>query len=591
MIILTGNLILSCALTSAALASGPWAGTPTGFPAELPAQLQSSSQPVQAVPEPEDPSNGGTLAEHGDDHDETVIVFSNGRLSCLEKEFNSNSTPIGLEAGELGSGVLELVDAVGLRHPLPNENLDVVPAQDSIGTLNPAVHGRWESSFELPLIAIHAATMPTGEVLLTGSRNGVPGIHADLLEPRKMKLTAVDPPGVFNTICSGHTLLADGRILVIGGTNLPDSEGWKEAFLFDPFSREWTQVPDYREGRWYPTAIALDDSRVLTMSGYSDLKGHGKRNEDIEVWDPLGPGNWELISERFLHWFPLLHVMGRGRVFMAGPGKKGMYYDVFKHKWTLVDERVIPARFEAPSVLVPGFPERVMVIGGLTGGQKGGGMPTKTVEMIDLEEPNPKWKLVAPMHQPRMEHDAVILPDATVLALGGKLNEDLTSPQQAVMVPEIYDPLADTWTRVAPHAFPRVYHSTTILLPDARVLASGGVLYASGEIYSPPYLFQPGNRPEIVNAPETLAYGRPFSLKFSSDTEDNKVILIRLSSGTHSVNFGQRYVELGEGGPNSPFELYPPAEPWAAPPGFYMLFVVDQRGVPSISKIVQLREG
>jgi len=136
-----------------------------------------------------------------------------------------------------------------------------------------------------------------------------------------------------------------------------------------------------------------------------------------------------------------------------------------------------------------------------------------------------------------------------------------------------------------------MYHATAILLPDARVLVAGSDFQPSGEIYSPPYLFR-GPRPVIQSAPLTVAYGADFGLQFSSSTGTNTVVLVRLSSVTHSVNMGQRYVRLVESVPTGgPVNVAAPATANVAPPGFYMLFVVDAGGVPSEASIVQVGPG
>ncbi len=193
------------------------------------------------------------------------------------------------------------------------------------------------------------------------------------------------------------------------------------------------------------------------------------------------------------------------------------------------------------------------------------------------------------MSTPRMEFSAVLLPDGKVFVAGGKSSND-GSPDVAILIPEIFDPNTELWEQVAPHSVPRKYHSTAILLPDGRVLLAGADNQATGEIYSPSYLFR-GTRPVITAAPARIEYGSDFSLEFSSAHNSNTVVLIRLSSVTHSVNMGQRYVQLAESIPSgSAVSIPAPANGNLAPPGFYMLFVVDDDGIPSISRIIQVVE-
>ncbi len=274
--------------------------------------------------------------------------------------------------------------------------------------------------------------------------------------------------------------------------------------------------------------------------------------------------------------------MPSGLVFRSGPDQQTEAFDPATARWTPVAGMLFPGRYEAPSVLLPPTLDRVMVIGGYAGK----GTPTSTAEIIDFGTPAPEWAGVSHMALARMEHSAVLLPDGQVFVVGGQSNAG--NPGNPVMIPELFDAATATWDQVAPHQVPRMYHSTAILLPDARVLVAGADFQPSGEIYSPPYLFN-GPRPVIQSAPPKVAYGSDFGLQFASSTGTNTVVLVRLSSMTHSVNMGQRYVRLAESvPPGGPVNVPAPATADMAPPGFYMLFVVDADGVPSQASLVQV---
>lgn len=450
----------------------------------------------------------------------------------------------------------------------------------------PSADGQWSAPFSLPLIAIHSAVLPTGKVLMFSAEHGVPGIHGWLLDPASIPgtpvLTEVPPPAPWNPDCAGHSFLPDGRLLVAGGTlGFNPLLGSKLAFIFNPFSEQWLQIEDMRAGRWYPTNITLPDGRVVTMSGINDT--NGSLNPDIELWDPNGTNNWELLGEQIIPVYPYLHVLPNGLVFRSGPDSQTETFNPANSEWTPVDGTNFPARYEAPSVLLPPTLDRVMLMGGYTGS----GLPTNSAEIIDFSIPTPTWTTTAHMSFRRMEFNAVLLPSGKVLVVGGKSSADGTA-DQPVLIPEIFDSAAPSWDQVAPHQIPRMYHSTAILLPDARVLAAGGDYQPTGEIYSPPYLFQ-GVRPAITAAPNWIAYGSNFELGFTSSTGNNRVLLISLSSVTHSVNMGQRYVLLAENvAAASAVSVPAPASGNLAPPGYYMLFVVTASGVPSIAQLVRV---
>ena len=446
----------------------------------------------------------------------------------------------------------------------------------------PADDGAWSQPFSLPLIAIHAAMLPTGKVLLFSAEHGVPGIHGWILDPVSLALKNVPPPPPWNPDCAGHSFLADGRLLLSGGTlGFNPTRGPRSAYIFDSFAEQWIQIEDMRAGRWYPSNITLADGRVITISGLNDTDG--AINPDIELWDPKGTNNWQLLGRKSVPYYPYLHLLTNGLVFRSGPDAQTETYDPTSNRWTVVASRNVHGRYEAPSVMLPPNPNRIMVMGG---NNNQSGQPVNSAEIIDLSAATPRWTNIANMNFRRMEFNAVILPNGKIFVVGGR--SDYDSTPTPVLTPEIFDPQSLTWDMVAPHQIPRRYHSTAILLPDARVLVAGGDFQPSGEIYSPPYLFQ-GVRPLIRSAPRIIRYGESFALDFTSTTASNTAALIRFSSVTHSVNFDQRYVHLANlTGGNGTYTVAAPASANLAPPGYYMLFVVNQNGVPSVSATVQV---
>jgi hypothetical protein len=198
------------------------------------------------------------------------------------------------------------------------------------------------------------------------------------------------------------------------------------------------------------------------------------------------------------------------------------------------------------------------------------------------------WRTVAPMAHARRRMNLTLLADGTVLAVGGTNKSDDVAG--AVKPAEIFDPATETWRTVDAMAEPRMYHSTAVLLPDGRILSTGGE--ASGarlhaQIYSPPYLFQ-GPRPEITAAPAAADYGATFTVGTSDPASVTSVALIRPSAVTHAYDMNQRYVPLaftaGAGG----LEVTAPASGGIAPPGDYMLVIEGPTGVPSTAQFVRV---
>ena len=192
--------------------------------------------------------------------------------------------------------------------------------------------------------------------------------------------------------------------------------------------------------------------------------------------------------------------------------------------------------------------------------------------------------------------NATILPDGKVLVTGGSSQCGFSNEAGAVYAAEMWDPADPShWTPMANASVLRVYHSTTALLADGRVLSTGsgdgggGTQQTSYEIYSPPYLFK-GARPTYNLSSSTVQYAAPFAVTTPNASSITKVTIIRLAASTHAFDMGQRLNTL-------PFQVSadglsltvtPPAAGKLAPPGPYMLFVVNDKGVPSVAQPVLL---
>jgi hypothetical protein len=201
----------------------------------------------------------------------------------------------------------------------------------------------------------------------------------------------------------------------------------------------------------------------------------------------------------------------------------------------------------------------------------------------------------------RRQHNLTVLADGTVLATGGNSSgAGLVDLNAGVYAAEQWNPASGQWRTLAAESITRQYHSTALLLPDGRVLSSGGgicgtcdqvgYLGKNAQVFSPPYLFQADGtlapRPTIDSAPAATSYGAAMEIATANPASIQKVALVRLGAVTHSNNMEQRYIPLSFTAGAGSLTASAPANANIAPPGFYMLFIIDANGVPSVARMV-----
>jgi len=278
--------------------------------------------------------------------------------------------------------------------------------------------------------------------------------------------------------------------------------------------------------------------------------------------------------------YPWMHVAPDGRVFMTGPNRTTRYLDTNgTGAWTTVGDRVFGSRSYGSSVMY--YPGNVLVFGG-------GDPPTNTAEVIDLWAATPRWRSVGSMRHNRRQLNATILPNGYVLVTGGTSGPGFNNPNTPVFQAEWWDPWTETWAPLASNTRHRRYHSTSLLLPDGRVLSAGSDGESNMEIFSPPYLFW-GSRPTVTSAPTQVTYQEEFFVGTPSAADIAYVTFIRIGSVTHAFNFDQRidypYFYADTGG----LRITAPWGGTMAAPGHYMLFLIGWNGVPSVGRIINLR--
>lgn len=455
--------------------------------------------------------------------------------------------------------------------------------------------GQWSPVVDWPVVAVNAALLPNGKVLAydsigdnaTETYPDQTYTRATVWDPNTGSQTDVRLNLGYNIFCSGFAHLMNGSLFIAGGNKDQQLNGIVNTTYFNPDTNQWSQGPNMAAGRWYPTVTALNNGEQLITSG-------GPSIPEVRQND----GTLRSLSNASLSLplYPWFDVAPNGRAFYSGPDQTLRSLNPSgTGSWQTYQQRDGINRSYGGHAFFDIGKELVA----------GGGPSTTDAEVIDVNGSTPQVSATSPMAFGRRQHNLTVLADGSVLATGGNSSgASLVDMNAGVYPAELWNPATGTWKTLAAMAVTRQYHSTALLLPDGRVLSAGGgicgtcdqvgYLAKNAEVFTPPYLFQKDGsgqlapRPTISSAPSSAGYGSQIQIATPDAASIQKVALVRLGAVTHSVNMEQRYVPLSFTAGSSSLTATVPTNVNAAPPGFYMLFIVDGAGVPSVAKMLGL---
>ena len=459
--------------------------------------------------------------------------------------------------------------------------------------------GSWGPLVDWPVVGVHVALLPNGKVLAydsVGDRaTETFPVHdftrATVWDPETGTQTNVNVTG-YNVFCSGLAHLTDGSLFLAGGNRSAALDGIVQTHVFNYQTNTWSLGPNMAAGRWYPTVTPLRNGEMLITEGGPDIP---------EVRTTAGSLRRLTTASLNLPLYPWIDVAPDGRAFYSGPDQtmRALNTDgtgtwqTFGQRDTINRDYGSHALYDIGRILVAGgggssADARTININGAT--------PQVDRHRADGER--------APSAQPHRPRRRVGPGDRRQL-----LRRRPRRPQQRRLRGRALDsrdgnPATGTWKTLAAETATRQYHSTALLLPDGRVLSSGGgicgtcdqvgYLAKNAQVFTPPYLFKTDGsgelapRPAIASAPASVAYGAGFQIDTPDAAAIRKVALVRLGAVTHSVNMEQRYVPLTFTAGAGALTATAPANANVAPPGVYMLFVTDANGVPSVAKMVNV---
>ncbi|MEQ1636559.1 MAG: galactose oxidase-like domain-containing protein [Methylococcales bacterium] len=515
--------------------------------------------------------------------------------------------------------------------------------------------GRWfqvGGNTAAEILAVHAALLHTGKIVYFGGDQHTSSLnssgdvdHTRLFDCSTFAITAVTGlPGNVDLFCSGHAQLADGRIIAAGGTRNwggggihPSGHfiGIRDAYLFDPSDEQWhvtgklvtqraSEVAagldiEKTGGKWYPTLITLADGRVLAVSGHPEVDDSRHNNNSLELYDPA-TGVWSIVgSEDYpnidtvdarRYEYPRLHVLPDGGVIsmspmanrrlekwypytdatdwddVIAPPPEGIYDNWFAQDTTSVLLPLSPAdKYRARIMQAGGSMPYILDLGNLAAGW----IPAPRT-MIDHPSPGD-------MNPVRENADSIILPTGEVFIEGGLKNG--SNDATGVRAPESYNPATGTWRVLPATSVVRGYHSTALLMPNGAVWVAGSNFNASTglanrelriEIFEPWYFC--GRRPNITDAAPKACHGDKLEIRTPDAADIRRVVLVRCGTVTHNFNPDQRHITLEFTREKGDVVLAQvPPEPNVVIVGYYLLFVIDSTGRPSLGRFVQICKG
>lgn len=461
--------------------------------------------------------------------------------------------------------------------------------------------GMWSPVYAWPGVSVHAVIAPDGRVLTFGSSlTGQQGAYSNYdfwdpsVAPDAGHLTLPNTSGT-DIFCSSALPLvpespgAATSIFIAGGdvwtgsqtTNTPN----QNSNLIDVAGGTISRRNNLLRPRWYSTSTTLPTGEIYIQGGAG--------GEDRPEMRGL-TGSFRLLSgadTSTLHYsFPRNFVAPDGRIF--GYDTNGQMYFVNTTGIGAVSfAGQLANAYASDSGSAAMFrPGRILQLGGNSNG----------AVVIDIGNASPIVTPTQSLSSQRQWVNATILADGKVLATSGsQVRSELIGVNTKA---EIWDPQSGQWMQGPSAVKPRLYHSNAILLPDASVLVTGGGATEpllpgpadnlNSEIYYPPYFFSAGgqraSRPYIASAPDWMDIGSVLSVGVANATSVSRVTLVKTGASTHSFNMEQRFLELTFSANGLNLSVQAPTRAADAPPGFYMLFVFDQAGVPSIAKILRM---
>ena len=476
---------------------------------------------------------------------------------------------------------------------------------------DPGTSGRWGPVLGTQVVPVFQAVLPSGKVLIWDSVGDNAAetytnhtfTRAMVWNPADNTYKRVDVQGS-NIFCAGFTHLQNGNVLVAGGNKDSSLAGIVQTHIFDWQTETWSRGPDMAAGRWYPSVTEMANGEATVVGGGPSTDEVYQTNGSIRQLTNATDNTYDGRQYPFMNSRPdtqlglygpydlLNTLVTSGNGALTGSGTRdGTMRDYGSFASYDIGKTSSPAAATSARTA----------------------WPTSRREPLSFSTQIPdrsrrSRRRVSQHPAPPIQHHRSgrrFGPGHGRRDQRGHIGPRRSRPRGDAA--ERWDPATGAWTTLASASRVRQYHSTATLLPDGRVLTGGGgvcgvcmnvgYLEKNVEYFTPPYLYAKdgsGNlasRPVISGAPTSIGINANFTITSGQAATVKKVGLVGLSSVTHDVDPGQRYVPLKFTTAGTTLTVTGPPSGGAAPPGYYMLFITDSSGVPSVARMVQVAKG
>jgi Domain of unknown function (DUF1929)/Glyoxal oxidase N-terminus/Galactose oxidase, central domain len=473
-----------------------------------------------------------------------------------------------------------------------------IRAQIPVGASTANVTGVFGPVVTWPIIPIHAVLLPDGRVMNYGTNaSGQQGAQLiyDIWDPKlgtgssaHLVLPNTTKTDIF---CGSQSLMMSGDVLTSGGdltVSGARNSAQNATTIFSPTANSIKANTPMNYARWYSSLVSLPNGELAVFGGRQNvgLLSPAQQVNTPELYDPA-VRSWKALTgataDHFGGWYyPRAYVAPGGSVFVLSTVGGAMY-----SVSTAGAGSIVLLKGNAPTgnpflPTVPFAPGMAISV-----------RMNQQVVVVDYRKSTPIVTATQSMDQIRYWASGSILADGQVLVTGGsQIANQLTGVAYHA---QIWNPATGHWTAGASATKPRLYHSISMLLPDATVLTGGGgapgpVKNLNAEIYYPPYLYasngKPAVRPVVTAAtPAALNPGNTVHVTVGPTDIISRLTFVRTGSVTHSNNSDQRILDLAFTQEGQNLTAVLPTDTTRMVPGFYMLFAFNDARVPSVARM------